>query len=193
MIVVGKPVGRELGELRTLAWQLVMLGLLVLAVGLAGGWLISRSITRPIAAMEQTAASISASNLTRRIDSEGIDHELVGLATVLNAMFTRLEGAFERQSRFTSDASHELRTPLAVIHSHAELALSKPRSSEEYRETLTACLKAAGRMATLVDGLLTLARADAGRLDLNFRAVDLSTLVDDLVDQYHTQAERTQA
>ena len=61
---------------------------------------------------------------------------------MLNETFSRLEAAFVRQSRFTSDASHELRTPLAVIHSHAELALSKPRSAEEYRETLAACLQA---------------------------------------------------
>ncbi len=162
---------------------------MVLAVGLAGGWLISRSITRPIAAIAGTASEISARNLARRIETTNIDRELVGLATILNDMFSRLEGAFERQSRFTSDASHELRTPLAVIHSHAELALSKPRTAEEYRETLAACLKAASRMATLVDGLLMLARADAGRLDGQFREVDLRSVVEEVVDQYRPQAE----
>ncbi|MCH8189178.1 MAG: HAMP domain-containing protein, partial [Proteobacteria bacterium] len=158
-------------------------------VGLAGGWLISRSITRPIAAIARTASEISASNLSRRIETAGIDQELVGLATILNDMFTRLEAAFERQSRFTSDASHEMRTPLAVIHAHAELALSKTRSADEYRETLVACLGAASRMATLVDGLLTLARADAGRLELHFDNVDLRSVVQEVVDQYRPQAE----
>jgi heavy metal sensor kinase len=188
LVLVGKPAGRELAELRTLAWQLAASGLAVLAVGLAGGWLISRSITRPIAAISRTASEISATNLSRRIDTVGIDAELVGLATILNQMFARLEAAFERQSRFTSDASHELRTPLAVIHAHAELALGKSRSAEEYRETLVACLKATSRMATLVDGLLTLARADAGRLDVHFATVDLRAIVAEVVDQYQPQA-----
>jgi two-component system OmpR family sensor kinase len=188
VILVGKPLGRELGELRTLAWQTLGTGVFVLAVGLAGGWIISRSITRPIAAISQAASAISASNLSRRIETSEIDQELIGLATVLNDTFARLEGAFVRQSRFTSDASHELRTPLAVIHSNAELALSRPRSVEEYRETLTACLRASSRMAALVDGLLTLARADAGRLETDFKAVDLRAIVEEVVDHFGPQA-----
>ncbi|REK08209.1 MAG: HAMP domain-containing protein [Planctomycetota bacterium] len=189
LILVGKPAGRELGELRTFAWQIAGSGLIVLAVGLAGAWFISRSIAQPIAAISNTASEISATNLTRRIETTGIDQELYGLATVLNNTFARLEAAFERQSRFTSDASHELRTPLAVIRAHAELALSKPRSAEEYRETLSACLKATSRMATLVDGLLVLARSDAGRLDAQFSHVDWTGVIEDVVDQYRPQAE----
>ncbi len=142
-VVVGKPMGRTMGELRVFAWQTFGTGLAVLVVGLAGGWIISRSITRPIAAISRTASAISASNLSKRIDTEPLDRELVGLAAVLNDTFARLEAAFVRQSRFTSDASHELRTPLAVLRSHVELALAKPRSAEEYRETLEACLRAA--------------------------------------------------
>lgn len=188
VILVGKALGRELGELRTLAWQTLGTGIFVLAVGLAGGWIISRSITRPIAAISQAASAISASNLSRRIETSGIDQELIGLATVLNETFARLEGAFVRQSRFTSDASHELRTPLAVIRSNAELALSRPRSVEEYRETLEACLRASSRMAALVDGLLTLARADAGRLETEFKAVDLRAIVEEAVDHFGPQA-----
>ena len=140
-IVVGKPMQRTMGELHTFAWQTAATGLSALIVGLAGGWIISRSITRPIAAIARTASAISASNLSNRIEIGGLDRELVGLAAVLNDTFSRLEAAFVRQSQFTSDASHELRTPLAVIRSHVELALSKPRSVAEYRETLEACLR----------------------------------------------------
>ncbi len=141
ILVVGKPLGRLTGELRAFAWQTFGTGLAVLVVGLAGGWIISRSITRPIAAISRTASAISASNLSKRIDTGALDRELVGLAAVLNDTFARLEAAFVRQSRFTSDASHELRTPLAVLRSHVELALARPRSAEEYRETLDACLR----------------------------------------------------
>jgi heavy metal sensor kinase len=104
---------------------------------------------------------------------------LAELATVLNSTFDRLEAAFERQSRFTADASHELRTPLAIVRSHAELALSRPRSPEEYREALAASLRAACRMTALVESLLTLARADAGRLELARVPVDLRRVVEE--------------
>src|SRR5205085_1307521 len=82
-------------------------------------------------------------NLSTRIETGNVDVELAGLAEVLNAMFDRLEAAFERQQQFTADASHELRTPLAILRTNAELALSRGRTPEEYRQTIQACLRAA--------------------------------------------------
>jgi heavy metal sensor kinase len=176
-VLVGRSVAPELADLTRLAWQLLSTGLGVLALGLAGGWVLSRRAVRPIEAMSATAAAISADNLSRRIDLADVDSELGRLGQILNAMFARLEAAFERQVRFTADASHELRTPLSVIHSHAELALARPRSAEDYRAALEASLRAAKRMKGLVDGLLTLARADAGRLEMTRGHLDLGELV----------------
>src|SRR5205807_376399 len=97
--------------------------------------------------------------------------------------------AFERQARFTADASHELRTPLAILRSHAELALSRPRTAAEYRETVETCLGAARRMTALVVGLLTLARADAGKLDLRREPVDLRQVIHESVALFRPLAE----
>ena len=119
--------------------------------------------------MSAAAEAISATNLSTRIETADVDVELAGLSHVLNAMFDRLEAAFERQQQFTADASHELRTPLAILRTNAELALSQARTAEEYRQTIEACLRAADRMSALVQGLLTLARADAGNPGLHFR------------------------
>jgi heavy metal sensor kinase len=190
LILVGKPFHRELAELRAFAWQLAGSGAAVLAVGLVGGWLISARILRPIAAISATAAAISARSLSRRIDVAVVDRELVELARVLNEMFARLEAAFERQARFTADASHELRTPLAVLHSHVELALARPRAPDDYQDILRACLGASARMRSLVDGLLTLARADAGRLELEHKPVDLRQLVEEVTAQHAPQADQ---
>jgi heavy metal sensor kinase len=189
-ILVGKPIGQELAELTAFAWQLAGLGLLVLGVGLAGGWLLSARLLRPIAHISATASAISADNLSERIDTSHVDSELTELAGVLNAMFGRLEAAFERQMQFTADASHELRTPLTILRTHAELALARPRSPQEYRETLETCLRAASRMTALVEGLLTLARADAGTLELRHEPVDLTRVVGDTVDLFAPLALR---
>jgi two-component system OmpR family sensor kinase len=181
-ILVGVSVAREHAVLRAFAWRLWGIGLGVVGIGLFGGWLVSSRIVKPLANMSATAATISASNLSQRIDGSHVDTELSGLADVLNAAFDRLESAFDRQAQFTADASHELRTPLAVIRSHADWALNKPRSADEYRDSIGACRSAAERMTGLVDGLLTLARADAGFPGLRRESVDLLELATREVD-----------
>ncbi|HWE92771.1 MAG TPA: ATP-binding protein [Tepidisphaeraceae bacterium] len=181
-VLVGRPVRREQERLRQLLLLLTATGAGVLAVGLMGGWVLSRRAVRPIQAITATAGSISAVNLSGRIDPGKVPSELEALATVLNAAFARLESSFDRQTRFTADASHELRTPLAVIYSHAELALSRERPAAEYRQTIETCLRAAGRMRSLVESLLLLARADSGRLELDARPLDLGNAAEDCVN-----------
>jgi heavy metal sensor kinase len=188
-ILVSRDVDRDLAELDRLAGRLAAVGLGVFAVGLLGGWWLSGRAVRPIEAMGRTAEGITARTLSDRIDLAGIDQEFERLGSTLNAMLDRLESAFERQMRFTADASHELRTPLSVILTHAELAMARPRSAEEYRESLGTCRRAAGRMKALVEDLLTLARADAGQLDLKRGAVDLRGIALDHADQLGPLAE----
>lgn len=178
-ILVGRGVHAELAELDRLGWRVVLVGVAAVLVGLVGvGWVATRAV-RPIELMSATAASITASNLSRRIDTARSDSELGQLGYILNAMFDRLETAFDQQVRFTADASHELRTPLAVLLSHLELALARDRPAEEYRKTLVTCQRAARRMQALVADLLTLARADAGRLELVRERIDLGLLVEE--------------
>ena len=161
-ILAGRDAGNLPAELTSFAWRLIATGSVVLAVGLLGGWLISRRILRPISAIAATASRISGTSLKERIDTNRVDSELSELANVLNETFDRLEEAFARQARFTADASHELRTPLAVIKAQAELTLSRPRSAGEYQAAIEACLRGAVRMTDLVERLLLLARADEG-------------------------------
>ncbi len=182
-ILVGMPLAALHRELRIFAWQLVLSGAIVLAIGLSGGWLISRSILRPIATIATTASRISGANLTERIDESEVDAELAGLARVLNATFDRLQAAFDRQTQFTADASHELRTPLAVLRSQAELTLSRPRTEAEYQLALNACLRAAIRMTELVEQLLLLARADSGMAVLPKGPVAWATVVSEVLEQ----------
>jgi heavy metal sensor kinase len=195
-ILVGRPMRHEEEQLAHLRWILAIAGIGTLGLGLLGGWLLSERITRNIRAISDTAKSISASDLSQRIDLRGIHSELNPLAQTLNETFLRLEKAFERQVRFTADASHELRTPLAIIHSHTELALARERSPDEYRQTMATCLRASRRMKSLVDSLLVLARADGGKLELRRESFGLNGLVEEciamvspLVDEHHIRME----
>ena len=188
-ILVGRPVARELADLQAFGWQLAGIGLAVLVVGLAGGFWLAARIFRPITAMSAAASAISATNLSTRIETANIDVELAGLARVLNAMFDRLEAAFARQQQFTADASHELRTPLAILRANAELALSQSRSAEDYRNTIETCLRAANRMSALVQGLLTLARSDAGNPRMRLEPVAFDEVVADCLTLFTPLAD----
>ncbi len=175
-IQVGRSVRHELEGLRRMAWELGLTGLGVFGAGLLGGWWLSSRAVKPISTMSETVSEINASNLSKRLDLEGVDTELGRLGLLINGMLERLEESFAQQVRFTADASHELRTPLAVILAQTELALSKPREGPAYREALEACGRSATRMKTLVEDLLTLARADSGRLELRVEPIDLGQI-----------------
>jgi two-component system, OmpR family, sensor kinase len=191
-ILVAKPIGRELAELNQLIWRLAGAGGAALAIGLVGGWWMSSRVLRPIRSISRAAAAISATQLSERIDTAKIDRELAELATVLNGTFARLEEEFQKQTRFTADASHELRTPLAVLHSQLELALARPRTPEEYEEALERCRNATSRMRGLVDGLLMLARADAGKLAIDRQPLDLRELVEEIVNHPQPAARKSE-
>ena len=130
---------------------------------------------KPVDQMTQTARDIEETDLSQRIKVYTKD-ELGRLATTLNQMIERLEKAFKRQQQFTGDASHELRAPLAVIQAESTLALQKQRNETDYRRSLEAISQEAGHMARIIDQLLTLARADAGKDEFSFEEINLGEL-----------------
>jgi two-component system OmpR family sensor kinase len=181
-VIVRSSIAPVQDELHHLVSTLAITAGAILLFGFTGGWLVSLRAVRPIRRMTKTAESFSAADLSGRIDISTVPSELRTLTRVLNGTFARLESSFARQVRFTADASHELRTPLAVVHSNAELALSRERTAEEYRKTIETCFAAAKRMRNLTDSLLLLAHADAGELAMEVEPFDLSEVILDGVD-----------
>lgn len=189
-VLVGRSIGRDLADLRQLAWWLGGVGAAVLLLGLAGGaWLVSRAL-RPIGEITSAAETISSGDLTRRIITADSGSELGQLAEVLNSTFARLDAAFARQARFTADAAHELRTPLAVMLTHVQNGLASDGLTDEQREAFEASQRAAQRMRRLTESLLTLARLDS---DTATRApCDLAELVRDVAGQLRPLAIQQQ-
>ncbi|BBO35153.1 ATP-binding protein [Lacipirellula parvula] len=181
-ILVGRPLAKEGDRLRGLVRYLLAAGGVVLTIGAIAAWRLANRIVRPIEQLTAAAEQISATRLDRRLEPPVASAEIQRLAEVFNRMLGRLQSSFEQQVRFTADASHELRTPVTVILTQADHTLSRNRSSEEYAEALAACLRAARRMKRLVDDLLLLARADAGRLASPHEACDLSEIARSTLD-----------
>jgi len=180
-IIAGKSLEYEIVRMRYIAIQFTLVGIVFLVFGVGVSFAIASRMVRPITQMSATAELLSEKDLGKRLNINQIDSELAGLAEVLNRLFSRLDASFSRQRQFTADASHELRTPLTVIRSASELALSQPRSPEEYQETIEVSLKAAERMTNLVNGLLALARLDSSNADFHLQQINLSDLVGESV------------
>ena len=172
----------------------IMAGVLPLGLLLAGGggWLLARRALAPVARMTQAAQRISAQHLAERLEETGIGDELDRLASTLNAMLGRLDEAFRQIRQFSADASHELQTPVTILKGELEVALRMPRSPEAYQRHLQSALEEVDRIAMLVDGLLLLARADAGVLRMDRQPVDLLRLVEEVYDQTSILAEARQ-
>lgn len=179
-VQVAAPIHELVEGLNTFRWALVLLIPAVLLTATAGGWWMSRRALRPVDELTWTARSIGERNLGKRLPVPATDDELQRLSETLNQMLDRIEGAFRRVTQFTADASHELRTPVALIRTTSELALRKQRSDSEYREALDDIQTESVRTTDLIEDLLTLARADAGKAALECSPVELNLLVLDV-------------
>jgi heavy metal sensor kinase len=129
--------------------------------------------------MAAQARRITDSSLHTRIDIGRAAEEMETLVASFNELLARLDHSFEGMRRFVADASHELRTPVSVIRGEADVALSADRTAAEYRASLDVVLDESRRLSRLVEDLLNLARADAGRVRLQFQEFYLNELVTD--------------
>lgn len=140
--------------------------------------------------MAETAREITAKNWSRRLPVENPEDELGQLAIVINRTFDRLQQSFEQMRQFTADASHELRTPLTALKSVGEVGLQEDEESPQfYRNVIGSMLEEVDRLSLLVQNLLTLARADAGRIPLNRSKTSLEEVVRGAIGHIEILAE----
>jgi heavy metal sensor kinase len=133
------------------------LGAWLLAAAL-GRWFAARAL-RPVTEMSLQTRSIAGSDFRARLPIADSRDELAELGTAFNTLLDRQQQAYELQRRLAGDAAHELRTPLTVLLGQIDVALRRPRSSEEYAETLRVLRSEAGELQQIVESLLFLARS----------------------------------
>jgi heavy metal sensor kinase len=178
LAVSEEPLWHEFWEMVTV----LVIGLPVTVLLVAGtGYLVAAGALKPVDSMAQRAAQITAEQLNERLHIENPDDELGQLGTAFNATLARLERSFDQLRRFTADASHELRTPLTAIQSVGEVSLQMAGDVEHYRDAIGSMLEETNRLAQLVDSLLTMARADAGRIKLHPVEINVADLADETV------------
>jgi signal transduction histidine kinase len=156
---------------------------ILFAVAIVVGWVMSGRVLRPVEEITQVARDIQASDLSRRIGLEGPDDELTRLASTFDQMLERLDLAFGSQQRFLADTSHDLRTPLTVIRSNVEVvAQDRDAGVEDWREVGGIVQRNVEKMSEMIDGLLATARLQTGKAQAV--TLDLSHMVRDKASEF---------
>jgi two-component system, OmpR family, sensor kinase len=190
-LVIAMPLSEVDSTLNRLARLELIVGLAVLGGVALLAYLLVRHELRPLEKIEETAATIAAGDLSRRVEGENKATEIGSLARSLNSMLTQIELAFEerrqtesRLRQFVADASHELRTPLTSVRGFAELfrrgAATRP---DDLALVMNRIESEAERMGALVEDLLLLANLDQGR-PLAQDAIDLNPILDEVVSDH---------
>ncbi len=161
------------------------------AIGLLGvmvvSWVATRMVLSPLRRITRAVESIDDRRLGARIPVRGTDDDLDRHAEALNRVLVRLQASFSRIEAFGADVAHELRTPVNRILNFADLALL--RRNPESVSAIESIRAAAEDMRRMIDDLLLLARGDDGRLAVQPEPVDVSGVVEDLVELYRPSCE----
>jgi signal transduction histidine kinase len=172
--LVGQQAAKESGS----RWLLVT-ALVGTVVAGAAIWFAVGSALLPVARMRQSVRRLAPGARVEVPDAAA--GELRALADDFNVLLDRQDATTERLRRFTGDAAHELRSPVASIRVQSEVAVANP-DPQLSQEVHADVLADAERLSALLDGLLALARSDAGELPPADSV--------DLVDEVHAAVAR---
>lgn len=161
LVVAGAGlVGQRAAEAAGSRW-LVGTALVGSAVAGVAIWFAVGSALRPVARIRRSVRGLAPG---ARVEvPRGAAGELRALADDFNTLLDRQDATAERLRRFTGDAAHELRSPVASIRVLSEVAVADPDPAASH-EVHADVLAEAERLSALLDGLLALARSDAGEL-----------------------------
>jgi len=188
VLQVAAPLRSRNALVSQVALFLALLAVGVTAATFGGGWWLAGRAIRPVHEVIDQAEAVGAQSLDRRIHAYADTQEYRRLVDVLNTMLARIQSAFESQRTFTADASHELRSPLTAMRGELELALRRERDAQEYKRVLASTLEEVVRLQRITEDLLTLARSDSGALLMRPEPIEVSGIVERVVERLRSRA-----
>jgi signal transduction histidine kinase len=157
---------------------------------------LSGQATRPIVEIIRKAKEITAKRIDQRLPVPRVKDEMYELATTLNGLLDRLEGAFVSQEAFVADASHQLKTPLAILRGELDMARKERRTPAEVQAFMESASQEITYLSRMVEQLLVIARLESGRVGhLEFHPARLDELAIDVVSrmQRHASVKKEKA
>jgi signal transduction histidine kinase len=165
-------------ELARLRRTLLLIGLGAFSATALGGYLLVGFGLSPLKRLSEAVSQVSPRDFKLPLNDDSmLGTELAPVADHLRQTLEQLRSAFEREKQAAADISHELRTPVASLLAMLDVALRKPRTADEYRQTLVECRAVGGQMRQLVERLMALARLDAGSDHVRPTEFDIGELV----------------
>jgi len=186
-------VGRDLDERERLLdivfsalWWLI--GLLI-ALGLAGGLLVTRRVLRRVDAMTATTQTIMKGDLGGRLAIAGTGDELDRLAGNLNAMLARIEVLMGGLKEVSDNIAHDLTTPLTRLRNRSEAALRNAKGEDDYRAALEATIEESDSLIKTFNALLMIARAESGQGREEMAEIDAAEIARGVGELYEPVAD----
>ncbi|HTV36949.1 MAG TPA: ATP-binding protein [Xanthobacteraceae bacterium] len=186
-------VGRDLEERERLYAIITNAGrwafALVVVLGIAGGFFVSRRVLKRIDAVTETAQTIMAGDLSGRLPVAGTGDELDRLADNLNALLDRIVALMHGLSEVSDNIAHDLKTPLTRLRNRCEQALRGSKNDADYRAALEATIEESDELIRTFDALLMIARAESGHARDNMTEFDAAEIARDVGELYEPLAE----
>jgi signal transduction histidine kinase len=183
VVVFSEPLREVSADVRLIRRQIIVAGLIALAIAALLGYLVARALTLRIRRLEEAAEKVAAGDFSHPIVVDG-DDELGELALAFNDMQAQLRQLDDARKRFIATASHELRTPIFSLAGFAELLTDEDLDAETRREFLVQIREQTDRLRALATDLLDLSRLEAGSLELRPEDVDVGSLARDVCGEF---------
>ena len=177
IIQVGTSLEFLFESLRKLLYIIAILLPIGIIISLFSGYFLAQRVLSPVRLITKKAKEISAENLDEKISVNLPDDEIGELAKTFDSMMKRLKESFDELRQFSADVSHELRTPLTILKGEIELALKSDRDPEYYKKTLKSALEEVERLKRIVEDLLFLSKAEAGKITYRLTKVDILDVI----------------
>jgi signal transduction histidine kinase len=162
---------------------------LVVVLGLAGGFFVTRRVLKRFDAVTDTTQRIMAGDLSGRLPVTGIGDELDRLATSVNTMLDRIEALMRGLKEVSDNIAHDLKTPLTRLRNRCEAALRTARTENDYRAAMEGMIEESDGLIRTFDALLMIARAESGQARDNMVEFDAVDIVRGVSELYEPLAE----
>jgi signal transduction histidine kinase len=193
LVQVGKSTESREDLLARFRAALGLVTLLIIAVAVGGGWVVTQSALSPIRELTTAVRRIIRTGKTdARVPMAGTpgrEDAIDELTVLFNAMLDKIEGLVAAMRGALDNVSHDLRTPLARLRGTAELALASPADVERYRDALADCVEETDRVLVMLNTLMDISEAESGTMQLQRDSVDIVAVVERAVELYKEVAE----
>lgn len=183
-IIMGRTTSDRMVLLQDYRQDVIAALLFGVALAAALGYAVVRRALRPIKRTAHQARSITAQRLDTRLEASEAPVELQALVRSFNEVLDRLEESFQRLTQFSADIAHDLRTPLYNLTMQTQVALSQPRSKDEYQSLLSSSLEEYERLTRMVESMLFLARADNAEVGCSKQATQANVELQKIADYF---------